>query len=587
MGGTRGLQGGGRGSPPGRGGGHQVRHHRDHRGVRLRLSQERDRRPPAHPHLALRRLQAPPYVVRLGGGDPRGRGRGGRGEGRGAPHRRVPLLGSGRAGGEHRGLRGAHHASPHRHRGRLPERALAAPEPGHGHAHPQVAALPDLREEAAGGARRAHGRKKGNCLRQPDPHLHLSSLSDHQRPSHRGGGGQRGRGDGRRDRSLHRGVSHLGEVRLVSAPTPPGPRPETNELIRRRLEKLESLRSSGVDPFGQRFAFTHWSGDLARRYREAAEDELKQVAPVTVAGRIVALRHHGKTCFAHLRDQTGQIQLYARQDTLGDRYAAFVDLDVGDFIGVSGELFRTRTGELTVAVRTFAFLAKSVRPLPEKWHGLKDVETRYRRRYVDLVMNPQVREAFVVKSRIIRELRAFLDARGFLEVETPMMQPIPGGAAAKPFVTHHNALDMPLYLRIAPELYLKRLVVGGLDRVYEINRNFRNEGISTQHNPEFTMLEFYQAYADYQDMMNLTEEMLAQVAQDVNGTTKANFNGQEIDFGDWQRLSMREAIIKYWPESAAPKPEMLDFGSHASVEALVKRLNAKHTPHMPYDPQDP
>jgi lysyl-tRNA synthetase class 2 len=187
----------------------------------------------------------------------------------------------------------------------------------------------------------------------------------------------------------------------------------------------------------------------------------------------------------------------------------------------------------------------------------------------------------------VQSIRKFLDARGYIEVETPMMQSIPGGAVARPFITHHNTLDIDLYLRIAPELYLKRLVVGGLDRVYEINRNFRNEGISTQHNPEFTMLEFYQAYADYQDMMKLTEEMLAQVAQDVNGTTKASFNGQEIDFGNWQRLSMREAIIKYWPESAAPKPEMSDFASHTSVEALVKRLNAKHTPHMPYDPQDP
>ncbi len=279
---------------------------------------------------------------------------------------------------------------------------------------------------------------------------------------------------------------------------------EPNPLVRRRLEKLEALRRSGIDPFGQRFGVTHWAGDLARRHHEAAEEKLKAVGSVAVAGRVVALRHHGKTCFAHLRDQSGQIQLYARSDALGERYASFTDLDVGDFIGVTGELFRTRTGELTVAVRAFELLAKSLRPLPEKWHGLKDVETRYRRRYVDLVMNPQVRETFVTKSRLIRELRAFLEARGFLEVETPMMQPIPGGAAARPFVTHHNALDMPLYLRIAPELYLKRLVVGGLDRVYEINRSFRNEGISTQHNPEFTMLEFYQAYADYEDLMALT-----------------------------------------------------------------------------------
>jgi len=337
---------------------------------------------------------------------------------------------------------------------------------------------------------------------------------------------------------------------------PPGASPGVNELVRRRLEKLDALRAGGIDPFGQRFAFTHWTGDLVRRYHTAVEDELKQAEPVTVAGRVVGLRHHGKTCFAHLRDQSGQIQLYARQDALGDRYPAFTDLDVGDFIGVTGELFRTRTGELTVAVREFVFLAKSIRPLPEKWHGLKDVETRYRRRYVDLVMNPQVREAFVVKSRLIREMRAFLDARGFLEVETPMMQPIPGGATAKPFVTHHNALDMALYLRIAPELYLKRLVVGGLDRVYEINRNFRNEGISTQHNPEFTMLEFYQAYADYEDLMALTEEMFAHLSCEILGGTTVRYQDEEIDLrGPWRRLPFFEALSTAVGLSVTPDTE--------------------------------
>ena len=342
----------------------------------------------------------------------------------------------------------------------------------------------------------------------------------------------------------------------MAAPNPPGASPETNDLIRRRLEKLEALRAGGIDPFGQRFPFTHWSGDLVRRYHPAGEDELGKVGPVTVAGRVVALRHHGKTCFAHLRDQSGQIQLYARQDRLGDRYAAFTDLDVGDFIGVTGELFRTRTGELTVAVHEFVFLAKSIRPLPEKWHGLKDVETRYRRRYVDLVMSPHVREAFVVKSRLIRELRAFLDARGFLEVETPMMQPIPGGAAAKPFVTHHNALDMTLYLRIAPELYLKRLVVGGLDRVYEINRNFRNEGISTQHNPEFTMLEFYQAYADYEDLMALTEEMFAHLGREILGGTTLRYQGEEINLaGPWRRLPFFEALSAAVGLSVTPETD--------------------------------
>ncbi|HEV8493453.1 MAG TPA: lysine--tRNA ligase, partial [Candidatus Angelobacter sp.] len=233
------------------------------------------------------------------------------------------------------------------------------------------------------------------------------------------------------------------------------------------------------------------------------------------------------------------------------------------------------------------FLSKDFLPLPEKWHGLSDVELRYRQRYVDLVMNQDVREVFVKRSKVVQSIRRFLDARDFVEVETPMMQPIAGGATARPFVTHHNTLDVDLFLRIAPELYLKRLVVGGLERVYEINRNFRNEGISTQHNPEFTMLEFYQAYADYHDMMQLTEDMLAQVARDVNGTTKATFDGKEFDFADWQRLSMREAIMKYWPETAAPKPEIADFATHDSVGALVKRLNAHHTPHMPYDPKEP
>jgi lysyl-tRNA synthetase class 2 len=215
------------------------------------------------------------------------------------------------------------------------------------------------------------------------------------------------------------------------------------------------------------------------------------------------------------------------------------------------------------------------------------VELRYRQRYVDLVMNQDVRAVFVKRSKVVQAIRRFLDSQGFIEVETPMMQPIAGGAVARPFITHHNALDIDLYLRIAPELYLKRLVVGGLERVYEINRNFRNEGISTQHNPEFTMLEFYQAYADYRDMMTLTEQMLAQVATDVNGTTKTTFNDHEIDFADWQRLSMREAIIRYWPETATPKPEIADFASHESVERLVKRLNAHYSPHMPYDPKDP
>ncbi len=314
-------------------------------------------------------------------------------------------------------------------------------------------------------------------------------------------------------------------------------------LVRQRSDKLEALRKRGIDPFGQRFPVTHWAQRLRDQLDAAKEDELTAVGPVSVAGRIVALRHHGRSCFAHLMDQTGRIQVYARADRLGEGYALFTDLDVGDFIGVTGEVFRTRTGELTVAVAAFQFLAKSLRPLPEKWHGLKDVETRYRQRYVDLIVNEDVRGLFVLRSRLIKVMREFFDARGFLEVETPMMQPIPGGAIARPFKTHHNALGIDLYLRIAPELYLKRLVVGGFERVYEINRNFRNEGVSTQHNPEFTMLEFYQAYADYQDLMGLTEELFGELARSLRGTLTLTWGPQTIDLRPpWRRLAFFEGL---------------------------------------------
>jgi lysyl-tRNA synthetase class 2 len=345
---------------------------------------------------------------------------------------------------------------------------------------------------------------------------------------------------------------------------------DTSALVRRRREKLDALRARGVDPFGARFPFTHLAADLAAGRREASESELKAAGAVSVAGRVVALRDHGKTCFAHLRDQSGPIQLYARADALGERYAAFTDLDVGDFAGVTGELFRTRTGELTVAVKAFECLAKSLRPLPEKWHGLKDIETRYRQRYVDLVVNPHVGEVFALRARLIRALRAFLDARGFLEVETPMMQPIPGGATARPFTTHHHALDMTLYLRIAPELYLKRLLVGGLERVYEINRNFRNEGVSTQHNPEFTMLEFYQAYADYGDLMRLTEEMLVGLARELRGQTQLPYQGVDIELAPpWARLPFFEALSRAVKLPVTPDTDAATLARAAAAAGIA------------------
>ncbi|HEV8673390.1 MAG TPA: lysine--tRNA ligase [Methylomirabilota bacterium] len=339
------------------------------------------------------------------------------------------------------------------------------------------------------------------------------------------------------------------------------------ELLRRRRAKLETLRAAGVDPFGSRYPVSHWTGPLRARWDRAGEEELKGAEPVSLAGRIMSIRHHGKSCFAHLLDGTGTIQLYARADLLGDAYAGFTELDVGDFVGITGELFRTRTGELTVQVKAWSFLTKSLRPLPEKWHGLKDVETRFRQRYVDLLVNPETRDVFRVRTRAIQAIRAFLDARGFLEVETPTMQAIPGGAAARPFVTHHNALDTDLYLRIALELHLKRLVVGGFDRVYEIGRIFRNEGVSTQHNPEFTMLEFYQAYADYGDLMELTEALFGEVGHTLRGSPALSYQGETIDLTPpWRRLTFFGGLSE-----ALGIPVTRDTPAPILVEAAGKR----------------
>ena len=349
-----------------------------------------------------------------------------------------------------------------------------------------------------------------------------------------------------------------------------------DKISQLRREKLAQIAALGQPAFPHKYVATHALPEILVDYASKTGEELEaDKIEVNVAGRLMGIRLMGKAAFAHLQQSGQRLQIYVKKDVVGDKgWDLFKLFDIGDYIGARGYLFRTRTGELSVHVDEMTFLAKDLLPLPEKWHGLTDVEMRYRQRYVDLFMNPDVREVFVKRSKVVQALRRFFNDRGYIEVETPMMQPVAGGAMARPFVTHHNTLDVDLYLRIAPELYLKRLIVGGLERVYEINRNFRNEGISTQHNPEFTMLEFYQAYSDYRDLMDLTEELLAFLAREVNGATKNQWNGRELDWTAWQRLSMREAVIKYWPEVAAPAPAMGDFTVPAKLEAAVNRLNA-------------
>ncbi|HWY21934.1 MAG TPA: lysine--tRNA ligase [Candidatus Acidoferrum sp.] len=356
------------------------------------------------------------------------------------------------------------------------------------------------------------------------------------------------------------------------------------ELRRHKLKQIEAL---GQTAYRSKYEFTHTIPQILADYSDKTAEQLETPrVNVRVAGRIMAIRLMGKAGFCHLQQDGKRLQIYVKKDAVGDQgFDLYKLLDLGDHIGVSGYLFRTRTGELTVHVEEITFLSKDLLPLPEKFHGLTDVELRYRQRYVDLVMNPDVREVFLKRSKLVQSLRRTMEAHGFVEVETPMMQPIAGGAVARPFVTHHNTLDMDLYLRIAPELYLKRLVVGGLDRVYEINRNFRNEGLGWRWNPEFTMLEFYQAYTDYQGVMDLTQELITQAAKDVTGGTKTKWGDQEIDWANWQRLTMREAIIHYWPEAAGAKPAMSDFASHDDVKKLVERFNQAHA-HMAYDPNE-
>ncbi|MGE5453869.1 MAG: lysine--tRNA ligase [Methylocystaceae bacterium] len=316
---------------------------------------------------------------------------------------------------------------------------------------------------------------------------------------------------------------------------------DNNELVKVRLDKLDKLRELGVEPYGGRFERSCQTSDIRDDF-EALERQT-----VRIAGRIMAIRGHGKASFANLRDSSGDIQLYFKLDELGEeRYEKFGLLDLGDIVGLEGEVFKTKRGEITVLVKDFVYLSKSLYPLPEKWHGLKDVDTRYRQRYIDLIVNPGVKEVFEKRSLIIREIRRFMENMGYLEVETPMMHPIAGGATARPFITHHNTLDVDLFLRIAPELYLKRLLVGGFEKVFEINRSFRNEGIDTRHNPEFTMIEFYEAYADLSVMMDITERLLQHVTTTVLGTDQVEFQGQVINFKPpFRKVTMLDAIKEY------------------------------------------
>ncbi len=357
-----------------------------------------------------------------------------------------------------------------------------------------------------------------------------------------------------------------------------------------RGEKLKQIEALGQESYPTKYDATHTITEIVASYSATAAEQLENSRIIVrIAGRIMAIRLMGKAGFAHLQQGGQKLQIYVKKDAVGEKtFELYKLLDLGDHIGVSGYLFRTRTAELSVHVEDITFLAKDLLPLPEKWHGLTDVELRYRQRYLDLVMNSEVREVFLKRSKLVQSMRRSLDAREFIEVETPMMQPIAGGAVARPFVTHHNTLDVDLYLRIAPELYLKRLVVGGFDRVYEINRNFRNEGIGWRWNPEFTMLEFYQAYTDYRGVMDLTQQLIEQAAIDVTGGTKTKWGEHEIDWAasNWQRMTMREAVIRYWPENASPKPEMTDFATPESVATLVRQFNSTNS-HLAYDPNEP
>jgi lysyl-tRNA synthetase, class II len=356
---------------------------------------------------------------------------------------------------------------------------------------------------------------------------------------------------------------------------------EPRDQFEQRLKKLQQIQALGHEPYPREFRWTDTPAALVEKYSQTPGTELESnKREVRAAGRIVSFRLMGKAGFAHLQGSGKRIQIYVKKDVVGEQgFQLFHLLDLGDFIGVRGHLFRTKTNELSIWVEELFFLSKALLPLPEKWHGLTDVELRYRQRYLDLIANEKSRQVFATRARIIQELRRFFDGRGYIEVETPMMHPIPGGAAARPFTTHHNTLDIDLFLRIAPELYLKRLTVGGFDRVYEINRNFRNEGISTQHNPEFTMLEFYEAYSNYRDLMDMNEQLFALLAKNIAGSTTVKYGETELDFSKMQRLTMREAIVKYWPTEAGAAPTSAELASSGGAQSATNRYNlwAKRT----------
>ena len=344
------------------------------------------------------------------------------------------------------------------------------------------------------------------------------------------------------------------------------------QFLKQRREKAEALAEMGVNLYSNSFSPANVIADILANEEQLAVDGADDTRyTYSIAGRIMSMRKFGKAAFCHLADATGQMQVYVKKETLGDEvFAQFKKWDIGDIVGITGKLFTTKTGELSIAADELVMISKSLRPLPEKWHGLTDVETRYRQRYVDLIVTPETKETFYKRMKIIRLTREFLNARGYLEVETPMMQPIPGGATARPFKTHHNALDMDLYLRIAPELYLKRLLVGGFDKVFEINRNFRNEGLSTRHNPEFTMLEFYRAYATYHDMMDLTEELISWLCQEVCGSMQIEYQGTPVNLAPpWSRLTMDEALV----EIGGVSPEVLN--DERAIFSLTKEHKIK------------